>query len=206
MAQLTDERLAELRNRFERAGEPYYYSPLTHLECREVFAEVDRLRADKAGAYAERDRLVAVLSKVFRSHLCRHPDEDTEWDNDWRWIVCIHTPAGQATWHVHDSERHQFDHLPVRPNHWDGHTTEEKYRRLESIPLPEPPEFEAEVTRLRARNAELVKVLRSVEWEPIYFTDEATIEDEPEICTRCHRRRTDGHAPDCELAAALNSN
>ena len=61
----------------------------------------------------------------------------------------------------------------------------------------------AEVDRLRARNAELVKVLRSVEWEPIYFTYEATIEDEPEICTRCHRRRTDGHAPDCELAAAL---
>lgn len=154
--------------------------------------ELDRLREEKDGAYGERDRLVAALSKVFPSHLCRHPDEDTEWDTDWRWIVCIHLPTGQATWHIHDSERHQFNHLSVSANHWDGHTTEEKYRRLDSLP-----ESEAEVDRLRARVVRLEGVLREVEWlEP-----EPTPRAEP-YCLWCGAV-CDTHYPDCALDAAL---
>lgn len=82
--------------------------------------------------YAERDRLVAALSKVFPSHLARHTGD--AWEDDWRTIVCIHLPTGQATWHVHDSERPWFAHLAEEPDHWDGHSTGEKYARLEQIP------------------------------------------------------------------------
>lgn len=107
----------------------------------ELMKEVERLRtladgavAAKDCAYEERDRLVAVLSKVFPAHLMRHPDEDLEWEDDWRWIVCVELPTGQATWHFHDSELPWFDHLEPRvENTWDGHTTEEKYRRLEAL-------------------------------------------------------------------------
>lgn len=99
----------------------------------ELLNEVDRLRGQKDAAYTERDQLVCALSKVFPAHLCRHPEEDTEWEDDWRWIVCVHLPTGQATWHIHDSERDWFDHLSVQPNHWDGHTTEMKYQRLSRI-------------------------------------------------------------------------
>lgn len=91
------------------------------------------LEAAKDTAYSERDRLVVALSKVFPSHLCRHPDEDADWEDDWRWIVCVHLPTGQATWHIHDSERSWFAHLSVRDNHWDGHSTEEKYSRLAAL-------------------------------------------------------------------------
>lgn len=88
---------------------------------------------DKDHAYWERNQLVALLSHIFPSHLCLHPQEDKEWESDWRNIVCIHTPAGQACWHIHDSEKPDFEHLPIAENHWDGHTTEEKYARLRRI-------------------------------------------------------------------------
>ena len=87
----------------------------------------------KSQAYKERDRLVALLSKIYPAHLCRHDEGDLDWDKDWMWIVCIHTPAGQATWHISDSELPLFSHLPRLANHWDGHSTPEKYVRLGSI-------------------------------------------------------------------------
>ena len=102
-------------------------------------AAADVLRAEgaatereaKNAAYAERDQLVAALSKRFPAHLARHDRAD--WEDDWRNIVCIHLPAGQATWHIHDSELPWFAHLPQLPGHWDGHSTDEKYRRLAGL-------------------------------------------------------------------------
>jgi hypothetical protein len=90
------------------------------------------LRAQKDAAYAERDRLVAALSKQFPAHLARH--EGADWEDDWRNIVCVHLPTGQATWHIHDSEVPWFAHLPMGDAHWDGHSTGEKYRRLDALP------------------------------------------------------------------------
>jgi len=88
----------------------------------------------KDAAYHERNMLVAFVSRVHPSHRYKHPEADTAWDDDWRWIVCIHSPAGQLTWHIHDSEIDLFAHLACDdkelPGHWDGHTTTEKYERL----------------------------------------------------------------------------
>ena len=100
-------------------------------------ARLAALREQKDSAYKERDALVCALSKLFRSWLSRHPSTDTTWDNDWRWIVFVQLPTGQATWHIHDSELPMFAHLQVvKGNVWDGHTTEEKYRRLASLQPP----------------------------------------------------------------------
>jgi len=85
----------------------------------------------KQQAYWERNQLVCYLSKVHLSWLERHPETDTAWEDDWRTIVLIQTPEGQASWHIHDSEKELFNHLEWRDgNSWDGHTTEEKYARL----------------------------------------------------------------------------
>lgn len=93
-------------------------------------------RAQKDAAYHERDMLVAALSKVYPSHLARHPDSDVTWDPEYLTIVCVHLPTGQATWHVHDSEWHLFVHLtydtPYCPG-WDLHSTDEKYGRLNRL-------------------------------------------------------------------------
>ncbi len=108
----------------------------------DLSAEIDALRKQKDGAYAERDKLVALLSALYPSWMTRHPDEDKAWDDDWRWIVFMHLPDGiggpgvQASWHIHDSELPLFAHLKPTlygktPPAWDGHTTDEKYKRVE---------------------------------------------------------------------------
>jgi hypothetical protein len=97
-----------------------------------VFADkAAALEAQKDGAYAERDKLVTLISKVFPAHLERHPDSDTTWDDDWRWIVFVELPTGQCSWHIHDNELQMFEHLQyLKTQSWDGHTTEQKYERV----------------------------------------------------------------------------
>lgn len=90
---------------------------------------IEQLEAEKNNAYQERDKLVCALSKMFNSYLAKHPETD-DWDDEWRWIVYIELPTGQVSWHIHESEKDLFSHLSVKENNWDGHSTEEKYRRL----------------------------------------------------------------------------
>lgn len=96
-------------------------------------SDVARLTQAKDRAYRERNMLVCALTKVFPSWLARHPETDTEWENDWPWIIFVQLPTGQASWHIHDSERAMFDHLPVGMNSWDGHTDDEKYQRIAAL-------------------------------------------------------------------------
>ena len=102
-------------------------------ENRRKDERIEELEKQKDGAYTERDRLVCALSKLWPSHLAFHDETDLFWEKDWRNIVCIHSPAGQLTWHIHDSELCWFGHLMETEGDWDGHTTEEKYRRLEAL-------------------------------------------------------------------------
>lgn len=115
-----------------------HYDQLDALESERdaLKAERDAERSSKDTAYSERDRLVCALSKLFPSWLERHPDLDTAWEDDWRWIVFVSFPTGQASWHIHDSEVSWFYHLERRDgNSWDGHSTAEKYARIERFKL-----------------------------------------------------------------------
>jgi len=107
--------------------------------------ERDEARAAKDGAYRERNLCVAMIARLadhlgWPVWLARH--EGGEWDDDWRNIVFIHAPAGQLSWHLHDSEMPNFEWIVMRIGPaWDGHTTEEKYRRaLADIEKPAPQE------------------------------------------------------------------
>jgi hypothetical protein len=124
-----------------------------------IQGEIESLTISKNNAYVERDALVCALSKLFPSTLERHP-ENEEWENDWRWIVFVELPGGQATWHIHDSELAMFDHLHRNTGKiWDGHNTPEKYARLEAISSDE-------ITRLRD---ELVEAAQ------LHLADEQTV-------------------------------
>lgn len=85
--------------------------------------------------YTERARLVAFLASVYPSRIGPDP-KDPAW-----FVVTVDTPVGQMCWHVSDAdrlERHLFDHVtPEVPSDepWDGHTTEDKYQRLEQLVL-----------------------------------------------------------------------
>jgi hypothetical protein len=89
------------------------------------------LEQRKDGAYLERNRLVAALASVFPSGTGRTAIEG--WSEDWHGCVYVDLPTGQASWHFHDSHAHLFAHLPAYDKPWDGHTTEEKYERLEAL-------------------------------------------------------------------------
>lgn len=106
-----------------------------YYEHKRLRARIERLEETKNTAYAERQKMVQALTFIFPAHMKRHPDSDSEWEDDWRNIVCIHGPAGQMTWHIHDSEAHMFGHLNRKPDpfadcEYDDHTTPEKYDRL----------------------------------------------------------------------------
>lgn len=136
-----------------------------HVRAEKAEAELAALKGHKDGAYAERDQLVCALSKLFPASLERHPDSDITWANDWRWVVfidipvteptvygdarnvlgpCYETTVKQVSWHIHDSELGNFDHLlRLTGKVWDGHTTPEKYARLAALSAtPAQPEYD----------------------------------------------------------------
>lgn len=105
-------------------------------------------------AYWERNQLVAALSKIYPSWLGKHDPYDENWEKDWRNIVFIEIPTieweckyvqggfmvphkRQLSWHIHDTDLQNFNHLEYKDHlkgkGWDGHKTEEKYRRLKDI-------------------------------------------------------------------------
>lgn len=99
-------------------------------------AENVRLREQKDGAYSERNQTVIALAHMARMGGCRvgvREHEGEDWDDDWRAILFIDLPTGQASWHFHDSERPLLAAFPAYPDEWDGHTTNEKYDRLRAL-------------------------------------------------------------------------
>lgn len=104
----------------------------------DLAAEVARLTKQKDGAYSERNQCVALLARMavalgWKAGVGKHPVEDRAWEDDWRTIVFIDLPTGQASWHFHDSELHLLHGLPFYAGKWDGHSTDEKYRRVGAL-------------------------------------------------------------------------
>jgi hypothetical protein len=85
----------------------------------------------KDAAYLERNQLVAALARLYPAGIGK--TDIPGWSPDWHNCVYIETPIGQLSWHYHDSHAHLFSGLPAYWGKWDGHTTEEKYRRLSNL-------------------------------------------------------------------------
>ena len=76
--------------------------------------------------YRERMHLVATLAAVFPSYV---NNEDEEWP-----VILINIPTGQVSWHFGKADWDLFDDIPMGPEIvWDGHDTDEKYRRLDQF-------------------------------------------------------------------------
>jgi hypothetical protein len=100
-------------------------------------AKMAELEGAKNRAYEERNRVLVLLAALVRlipgwdATRAEHDPADQAWEEDWRCILVIDSPAGQMTWHFHDDERPLLEDLPVLEDYvWDGHSTEEKYRRV----------------------------------------------------------------------------
>jgi hypothetical protein len=106
--------------------------------------EVSKLQKEKNGAYQERDQCVAFMAKMaialgWPAWLAQHDPGDTSWDPEWRTIAFIQAPTGQLSWHVHDSEVFLFDSIPSGGPPWDGHSTSEKYTRMDAWAMTREP-------------------------------------------------------------------
>jgi hypothetical protein len=101
----------------------------------------ETFRKSKDGAYTERNKMVVAFAKTAMTlgwivGVGKHSEADKDWEKDWRTILFVDTPAGQASWHFHDSEVAQLARFPPYSAAWDGHTTEEKYKRLAQLTTP----------------------------------------------------------------------
>ena len=77
-------------------------------------------------AFYERNQAVFLLLAVLSDRGCTvgyRVDEDAEWP-----VVFAETPEGQLAWHVPRDELPEW--IEERDVVWDGHSTEEKHRRL----------------------------------------------------------------------------
>lgn len=109
------------------------------IESEDRIAE---LEAAKDNAYAERNKVVAALAKMAMYLGWPVVVDKTAiegWEPEWHNCLYIESPQGQLSWHFHDSEMYLLSNLPHTDRDrafsrgWDGHTTEEKYQRLENL-------------------------------------------------------------------------
>lgn len=96
-------------------------------------SELEQMRQRKDGAYLERNRCVALIAQMALALGLKAGKTRTAiegWSDDWHGCVYIDLPVGQVSWHFHDSQAYLFDFLPAYDGKWDGHDTDEKYRRV----------------------------------------------------------------------------
>ncbi len=106
-----------------------------------IRAELERLRAVIAVkdttidlAYEERNRLVVVLAKLYPASIELDPAVESPESSVWAYVVIIDFPTGQISYHIRRSDLKMFSFLRQNAGRvWDGHTTDEKYRRIESL-------------------------------------------------------------------------
>lgn len=143
-----DTELVEIGDRIPRPGEKPSGSDEglgDRATIKALQAKIAELTKQKDSIYcAERNALLVPLAKAlialgYDAGLGKHDPNDANWDEDWRNIVYIEFPGKlggmdfpvQASWHIHDSELEMFSFLPTYKGSWDGHTTKEKYQRIQ---------------------------------------------------------------------------
>lgn len=145
-------------------------------------------KAEKDEAYRQRNVLVSALARIYPSGVRRTAIEG--WSEDWHGCVYIDLPAGQVSYHYHDSQAHLFIGLPAYTKEWDGHDKATAEQRLwESICTP------PSHTATRAEGGDWID---SVVLDICEIPDRTSPEDEPEIMlvkASELRRIIDEHAP-----------
>ncbi len=77
--------------------------------------------------YRERAHLVALLASMYPSGLDHDPAEPEYV------VMIVELPTGQVSWHIAPEDTDLFPHVRGLPRKaWDGHTTEEKYERVDA--------------------------------------------------------------------------
>jgi hypothetical protein len=111
---------------------------MSNQENNTIEDQVALLQKQLDAVYKERDLCLALavafalendLDVGFKQH------EGENWDDDWKNVVFIDLPDnfGQISWHIHKDELINFPFVHPYQGTWDGHSTEEKYRRVKKF-------------------------------------------------------------------------
>ena len=96
---------------------------------RSATARMEAARRNRQKVLNERQMLISLLSRLWPSHLSEAQRPNAIAQS----VVCIHSPAGQLAWLVSDEELPLFDHLERTAGDWDGHTSADRYARLDVL-------------------------------------------------------------------------
>lgn len=112
-------------------------------------ANSDAVETATMSIYRERAHLVAFLTTLYPSVGAYNDPEEPEFC-----VVYVETPAGQMSWHIHPDDMDLFDGICIVDDHrWDGHSTEEKYRKLHNLTqLRRMPGFTSQATVTAGRS------------------------------------------------------
>lgn len=96
----------------------------------DTYDKLSEARRDLANAYTERAQLIAFMAAVLKSSWNYGDSANPEWP-----VVYIDLEEhGQASWHISPADFHLFGHVPQNDDtYWDGHTTIQKYHRLQQL-------------------------------------------------------------------------
>ncbi|TBO57539.1 hypothetical protein EYS09_22270 [Streptomyces kasugaensis] len=97
----------------------------------ELIATVERAEAERDAVYRERAHLLAWLATAVSAVIT--PATDTD-EPGWS-LLYLTTPVGQMSWHIAPRDADLFEHVSHVATsdpraQWDGHSTDEKYKRI----------------------------------------------------------------------------
>jgi hypothetical protein len=100
---------------------------------------MEAARRHRSKAYAERNELIAVLARLWESHLM--PVSGTLGTLTKRSVVCIHSPAGLLCWVITEEEADEYfkPMKRIAANHWDKSTRGQRSKRLAELTALPPP-------------------------------------------------------------------
>ncbi|HZX67889.1 MAG TPA: hypothetical protein VFE70_03340, partial [Candidatus Elarobacter sp.] len=102
-----------------------------------TFAELYRERSALAAALAKRVLMEELKTGVPRGTFAGIRHDDQPGIDGYRTVLYIELPTGQVSWHFNDAGATDFlDGIPRYLGTYDGHTTPEKCRRIETLPVP----------------------------------------------------------------------
>lgn len=92
-------------------------------------AAYQELKQKRDEALQERNKVVALLARLFPAGISNKRIPDGH--GNVKGCVLIDLPTGQISWHFADEDADHFRGLPSYLGEYDGHSQEEKYKRLE---------------------------------------------------------------------------
>jgi len=107
---------------------------MAHYEPDSATGRMKAARRHRERAYAERNELIGVLTRLWPSHVMP-VSANLSSLADGRAVICIHSPAGQLAWILSVEEADEtFPALPrITENHWDRSTRTERSARLSML-------------------------------------------------------------------------